>query len=117
MGFNEQLDEGRCAVSSSSKTGVHYDLAGGKCEQRARVLAGAFAKNSERFPNGLPQPKAVPTAVWINPPAHRADLLQAELAVTQEAREPACRHVDRKGRVDNHTGEPGQRLGAARCWT
>jgi putative transposase len=48
---------------------VHYGLAAVKREQRARVLAEAFARNPERFPNGLPQPKAVPSAVWINPPA------------------------------------------------
>ena len=47
---------------------VHYGLAEAKREQRARVLADAFARNPGRFPNGLPQPKAVPTAVWINPP-------------------------------------------------
>jgi putative transposase len=47
---------------------VHYGLAEAKRQQRARVLAEAFARNPERFPNGLPQPKAVPTAVWINPP-------------------------------------------------
>jgi len=50
---------------------VHYSLAVAKCQQRARVLAEAFAKNLERFSNGLPQPKAVPTAVWINPPAEQ----------------------------------------------
>jgi putative transposase len=47
---------------------VHYGLAEAKREQRSRVLADAFARNPERFPNGLPRPKAVPTAVWINPP-------------------------------------------------
>jgi putative transposase len=50
---------------------VHHGLAAAKREQRARVLAEAFARNPERFPNGLPLPKAVPSAVWINPPAKR----------------------------------------------
>ena len=53
---------------------VHHGLAEAKREQRSRVLAAAFARNPERFPNGMPQPKAVPSAVWINPPkCDRAD--------------------------------------------
>jgi putative transposase len=47
---------------------VHYGLAEAKREQRARVLAAAFARHPERFTGGLPRPKAVPSAVWINPP-------------------------------------------------
>ncbi len=47
---------------------VHYGLAAAMREQRARVLAEAFAKNPERFPNGCPVPRSLPTAVWINPP-------------------------------------------------
>lgn len=47
---------------------VHYGLAAAKREQRALVLAEAFAKNPERFPNGRPAPRPLPTAAWINPP-------------------------------------------------
>jgi putative transposase len=47
---------------------VHFGLAAAKREQRALVLAEAFAKNPERFPNGRPSPRPLPTAVWINPP-------------------------------------------------
>jgi putative transposase len=68
---------------------VHYGLAAAKREQRARVLAEAFARNPERFPNGLPRPKAVPSAVWINPPAKRADAPQFESDLTQESRRVA----------------------------
>ena len=42
---------------------VHHGLAAAKREQRARVLADGFAKHPERVPNGLPTPKALPTAV------------------------------------------------------
>jgi putative transposase len=49
---------------------VHYGLAAAKREQRTRVLAGAFARHPERFPNGSPVPRPLPTAVWINPPAN-----------------------------------------------
>ncbi len=64
---------------------VHYGLAAAKREQRARVLAEAFARNPERFPNGLPLPKAVPSAVWINPPATRDGGRVGENAVTQKS--------------------------------
>lgn len=47
---------------------VHYGLAEAKREQRALVLADAFARYPERFPHGRPQPRPLPTAVWINPP-------------------------------------------------
>jgi putative transposase len=50
---------------------VHYGLAEAKRLERARVLSEAFARHPERFPHGLPRPKAVPSAVWINPPAQR----------------------------------------------
>jgi transposase InsO family protein len=48
---------------------VHFGLAAAKREHRALVLAGTFAKNPERFPNGWPSPRSLPTAAWINPPA------------------------------------------------
>ena len=59
---------------------VHYGLAAAKREQRALVLAEAFARHPERFPNGCPQPKALPTAVWINPPKRAAGADVAETA-------------------------------------
>ena len=68
---------------------VHYGLAEAKREQRARVLEDAYARHPERFPNGVPQPKAVPTKVWINPPANRADVSAGEITATQESSEVA----------------------------
>ena len=47
---------------------VHFGLAEAKREHRARVLAEAFAQHPERFPNGRPSPRPLPTAVWINHP-------------------------------------------------
>ena len=49
--------------------------------QRARVLAEAFAQHPERFPNGRPSPRPLPTAVWINPPKARIDGEEAESTV------------------------------------
>jgi putative transposase len=64
---------------------VHYGLAEAKREQRARVLAEAFLAHPERFPNGRPEPKRVPSAVWINPPATRGDGLRRENPPTPES--------------------------------
>jgi hypothetical protein len=48
---------------------VHYGHAEAVRTQRAAVLAAAYAAHPERFVRQLPQPPALPTAVWINPPA------------------------------------------------
>ena len=68
---------------------VHHGLAAVKREQRALVLAEAFARHPERFPNGQPQPKAVPTGVWINPPARGVGIAAGENTMTPESREVA----------------------------
>ena len=39
------------------------------------LLADAFAKHPEWFPNGLPTPGALPTAVSITPPAKRIEVV------------------------------------------
>jgi hypothetical protein len=51
---------------------VHYGLAAGIREQRAAVLAAAYAAHPERFIRAMPQPPKLPTAVWINPPTQEA---------------------------------------------
>jgi len=48
---------------------VHYGQAERVRAQRANVLAAAYAAHPERFVRQLPQPPALPAAVWINPPA------------------------------------------------
>ena len=48
---------------------VHTGLAPALHQQRQVVLAAAYAAHSDRFVRGLPQPPALPTAVWLNPPA------------------------------------------------
>lgn len=35
---------------------------------RQRVLEVTYTAHPERFVRGLPQPPALPTEVWINPP-------------------------------------------------
>ncbi len=51
---------------------VHYGLAEARVAARADTLVTAHAVHPERFPRGVPQPPARPTAVWINPPKPRA---------------------------------------------
>lgn len=61
---------------------VHYGLAEERSLERARVLEAAYEANPERFPRGLPQPPAVPEAVWINKPAATAPATnRSELAL------------------------------------
>jgi hypothetical protein len=64
---------------------VHYGLAEAKRQQRALVLAEAFAKHPERFPNGQPSPRSLPTAVWINPPKARSDGDEVVTTMTPES--------------------------------
>lgn len=47
---------------------VHYGKAGELQEQRSRVLFAAYQAHPERFVREVPQPPALPSAVWINPP-------------------------------------------------
>ena len=47
---------------------VHYGRAQAAYDARAQVLAAAHAAHPERFVNKRPQPPALPTAAWINPP-------------------------------------------------
>lgn len=47
---------------------IHYGEAAHLWAQRQRALEAAYATHPERFVKGMPQPPALPTAVWINPP-------------------------------------------------
>ena len=68
---------------------VHYGLAAVKRARRAEVLATAFTRHPDRFPHGRPQPQALPTAVWINPPAKFTEAAPSEITMTQESRKIA----------------------------
>jgi len=48
---------------------VHQGQAVAQVAARAQVLEEASVAHPERFVRGCPHPPAVPTAVWINPPA------------------------------------------------
>ena len=47
---------------------VHDGRAAAKSAQRAGTLAQAYARHPQRFVRGVPQPPALPTAVWLNKP-------------------------------------------------
>ena len=47
---------------------VHFGLAPEIHRQRQQVLTQAYVVHPERFVKGLPQPPALPEAVWLNPP-------------------------------------------------
>ena len=51
---------------------VHHGRATERLAARGVVLDVAYAAHPERFVNGHPRPAALPTAVWINPPAATA---------------------------------------------
>jgi len=63
---------------------VHYGLAAAKREARARVLAETYVRHPERFPNGCPVPRPLPSAVWINPPGKVADSVHPKNPLTEE---------------------------------
>jgi putative transposase len=52
---------------------VHYGRAEALRQQRAQVLAAAYAANPERFVHGLPQPPKLPSAAWINRPREQEE--------------------------------------------
>ncbi len=62
-------DHRHSSLGLHTPASVHYGLAAGIREQRADVLAAAYAAHPERFIRAMPQPPALPTAVWINPPS------------------------------------------------
>jgi len=47
---------------------VHFGQAAQLWQHRQTVLQQAYAAHAQRFVKGPPQPPALPTAVWINPP-------------------------------------------------
>jgi len=47
---------------------VHYGTADAVRDKRAGVLTSAFAQHPERFVRKPPEPPALPTGSWINPP-------------------------------------------------
>jgi len=47
---------------------IHYCMAEDVFERRSIVLAEAYEKHPKRFKSRMPEPPALPEAVWINKP-------------------------------------------------
>src|SRR5262249_14701771 len=64
--YNTEHHHARLALLTPAD--VHHGRAEQRVAARATVLAMAYAAHPERFPAGLPHPRACPLEVWINPP-------------------------------------------------
>jgi putative transposase len=56
------------ALGLMTPAAIHFGQAPALFQKRQQVLAAAYAAHPERFVRGLPQPPALPSEVWINPP-------------------------------------------------
>lgn len=65
--YNTQHHHG--GIAFLTPEAVHYGQGRQILEARQQVLNAAYAQHAERFVRKPPQIPAVPTAVWINPPA------------------------------------------------
>jgi len=91
------------AVHLLTPADVHLGRAAQHLAARADVLAAAYALHPERCVGGIPQPAAVPTAVWMNPNAHLAadplreasSMVGARTAALNDAEEGAKAHGHR----------------------
>lgn len=64
--YNEDHQHSGIALLTPSQ--LHHGRAQEVTEKRREVLRAAWLAHPERFVHGMPEPPAVPTAVWINPP-------------------------------------------------
>ena len=48
---------------------IHHGRARDVLAQRKRIIEAAWVDHPERFVRGIPKPRPLPEAVWINPPA------------------------------------------------
>jgi putative transposase len=84
---------------------VHYGLAEEILAERQQSLNAAYAAHPERFVNKPPTPQAVPSQVWINPPASEREQRKAEDGERQRSDpnrpdhpSPACSIHERQNR-------------------
>jgi transposase InsO family protein len=70
---------------------VHYGQVDAIRDQRQHTLNQAFAKTPDRFVRKPPEPPAVPSAVWINPPSHDEESDPARPRTPKGGPDPAGR--------------------------
>ena len=85
---------------------VHYGRAAAKIAQRAGTLALAYARHPARFVRGVPQPPALPTAVWINKPQSGLTAPDISAAPENDALS-GLRNDDRNPGRDSRTPDSG----------
>jgi len=85
---------------------VHHGQAAVRIAQRAGTLAQAYGRHPERFVQGVPQPLALPTAVWINKPRIGLPALFRGASSKNDALS-SLRNDDRHAGRDSSTPEPG----------
>jgi putative transposase len=79
------------ALGLLTPAAVHYGQAAQLVQARQHILQAAYRTHPERFVNGQPEPPALPTAVWINPPKkQQTGVTEATPAQTQ--RDPEDLH-------------------------
>ena len=83
---------------------VHRGQADRVLEARHEVMQGAYAAHPERFVRGSPVIPALPSAVWINPPALRVPTQQGETTT-----EPQPQSVT-QGAIAQETNTSGDTL-------
>lgn len=91
---------------------VHYGQVETVRNHRQQILNQAFAKTPERFVRKPPEPPAVPSAVWINPPKTNDDGETTHPRTPQEGPDTAGREgppntTDRTTGTGGTCGAPG----------
>lgn len=85
---------------------VHHGRAAATIAQRAGTLAQAHVRHPERFVRGVPEPPALPTAVWINKPPSRPNAPYSGVLPKTDALS-GLRSDDRNSGRDRSTPESG----------
>ena len=63
---------------------VHFGNADQVIARRTTVLNTAWTTHPERFVKGVPKPKPLPEAVWINPPTSSLSTQEIALLINLE---------------------------------
>jgi putative transposase len=96
---------------------IHFGQAAQLWYHRQAVLQQAYAAHAQRFVKGLPQPPALPTAVWINPPKKDQPALPifrppAESTCAEPLPSAGAPSEGRGPRQERFTTQPSQNAGA-----
>lgn len=71
-------DHRHAGIAMMTPAQVHSGQAAAVSARRGDTLRAAYSLHPERFVNGRPRPRALPSAVWINPPSKPTDAADDE---------------------------------------